>query len=137
MDRKQRRAYYREHHQYLATLSATLTLVPESEWPPYPKKPIKIWRSKHFLVQLWDASTAAYPGMLRLSVCRSAMRPDGHWEDGITWDELQAIKRELGYGDRYAVEIYPRDKDIEYVANFRHLWLPAEPLDIGWIQERR
>ena len=60
------------------------------------------------------------------------MNPDGRWKDDITWDELQEIKRQAGYGNQMAVEIYPDDLDIVNVANMRHLWILDEPLPIGW-----
>jgi len=72
---------------------------------------------------------------VRLTVNRTAMRPDGEWEDGITWDELQAIKREIGYGDYYAIEVYPKDADLVDLANMRHLWVPAEDLPYGWFRQ--
>lgn len=54
------------------------------------------------------------------------------WVDNITWDELMQIKREIGLGDRDAVEIFPADKDIVNVANMRHLWVTASPVMFAW-----
>lgn len=52
--------------------------------------------------------------------------------DGLTWDELQAIKRDVGFGDWHGLEIYPPDQQVVNVANIRHIWISPEPLWIGW-----
>lgn len=49
------------------------------------------------------------------------VRKDMH--DGITWDELQKIKHGCGYGEKDAVEFYPRDADIFNTGNVRHLFV--------------
>ena len=47
--------------------------------------------------------------------------------DGITWDVLQAIKDDVLGSDVMAIEMYPRDCDLVYEINARHLWeVPAE-----------
>lgn len=56
---------------------------------------------------------------------------DGNWIDGITWDELMEIKRQCGFGDRLAVEIYPPDEHIVNVANMRHLFICNE-INVPW-----
>lgn len=89
-----------------------------------------MWISRDFLVQVFLEKRA-----IRLSVNRTTIQSDGRWSDRITWDELQAIKREVGYGDRFAVEIYPADRDLVNVANMRHLWILRDPLGIGWRSE--
>lgn len=90
--------------------------------------PLEVWRSRRSVVQVYSEAN----GVLRMSVNRPALREDGRWRDGLTWDELQRLKREIGRGDLYAVEVYPRDADVVNVANMRHLWLLPEPLPIGW-----
>lgn len=115
-----------------ASLPKTLVEIPPHEWPSLEgmkKPPIKVWRSSGFLVQIY----AEQEGILRMSVCRTAINTDGtRWQEGITWDDLQRLKRECGFGAHDAVEIYPRDVDIVNVANMRHLWLLSEPLPFGW-----
>jgi len=130
MNRKERRAYKREQNAFRKGLPEVLTLVPPEEMPDYPKL-LKAWRSQRYAVQLYDEMNTM-PGLLRLSICRAQWHHYGSWKDGLTWDELQDIKRECGYGNVYAVEVYPRDRDLINVANFRHLWLLAVPLPIGW-----
>ena len=56
----------------------------------------------------------------------------GEWGDNIPWRELQRIKREVGYGDRDAVEIFPADRDVVNVANMRHLWIVSKPIEFAW-----
>lgn len=71
----------------------------------------------------------------RLTVNRVHLGADGHWCQDITWEELQRVKRECGYGNYYGVEVYPREGDVVRDCNMRHLWLFAEPLAIGWTKE--
>ena len=43
--------------------------------------------------------------------------------DGITWDELQKIKNECGFGAFDAVELYPANDDVIDTGNWRHLYI--------------
>lgn len=138
--RSLRNQMLRENAAIIGKLSARLTPIPIEELNAIPlppdvpdlKRPVMAWRSRNYLVQVFIAATAEYPLMLRMSVNRAKVRPDGKWEDGLTWDELNAIKAELGYGDWYGIEIFPPTADIQNVANMRHLWLLETPLPIGF-----
>lgn len=44
----------------------------------------------------------------------------------LTWNELQEVKRDAGYEDRTAIEVYPRHDEIVNCANIRHLWVLPE-----------
>ena len=110
--------------------SKKLTEIPRSKWPSdNEKNKTRIFRSRRFLVQEFSEKNS-----IRISVNRTSMNINGRWEENITWDELQEIKREIGYGDMCAVEIFPKDKDIVNVANMRHLWVQSEQSEIGWIK---
>lgn len=100
------------------------------EYVAGPAVPVKAWRSREFLVQEF----AALPdGVFRLSVNRTHVDPGSlRWVDGITWDDLQRLKREAGYGDREAVEIYPPDGCVVDVANIRHLWILPDRMPFSW-----
>jgi len=90
----------------------------------------RVWRSRDFLVQEY---AEAEPVLVRLSVLRTTLDPKlGRWVDGITWDELQAIKSEIGYGSHDALELYPADQDVVNVANLRHLWVMRELATFAW-----
>jgi hypothetical protein len=89
-----------------------------------------VWRSRNFLVQEYDLQ-AKYPALVRLSICRTSISGD-RWRDGISWDDLQRLKNECGYGGLDAVEIFPADNDVVNVANMRHLWVMAEPVRFAW-----
>lgn len=123
--RNQRRQLEKEN----AGLPKVLQEVPRSQWPAQRTHILRVFRSRHFLVQEYPAPA---PATVRLSVCRSTLGEGGRWVDGISWDELQQIKRECGYGDADAVEVYPSDADVVNVANMRHLWIMAEPLQFSW-----
>jgi hypothetical protein len=106
----------------------TLARIPRERWPDDgDSKRVAVFRSSKYLVQVFEEKTG-----IRLSINRTALDASGDWDAGLSWDELQIIKSELGYGDWYGVEVYPRDRDIVNVANMRHLWLMQEPLQIGW-----
>ena len=113
--------------------SKQLQPVPKSMWPATDDNPdrISVWVSQDYLVQAFEE-----PGAIRLSINRTEMCADGRWSDNISWDDLQDIKRQLGHGDAYAVEVYPRDRDIVEVANMRHLWILPAPLHIGWFADQ-
>jgi hypothetical protein len=110
--------------------------VPRTEWPRdlTPRGLKEFWVSPDYLVQ----RTVQPDGQERLSINRTTRTPDGaRWADGITWDELQAIKRHVGCGDCWAVEVYPPDAEVVDVANIRHLWLlPSDGPNIGWRASR-
>ncbi len=110
--------------------SAALVEQPVDHMPAvYRKaKATRAWRSRPFLVVLWSDER----GYHRLSCQRTTLRADGQWEDGITWDDLMRLKREAGFGDRWAIEIYPDDANVVNVANMRHLWLWHEAPPCAW-----
>lgn len=86
---------------------------------------IKVFKGRGFLVQV-----RKHNDTIRLSINKVKHHfEDGRpiWEDGITWDELQAIKNECGYADKWMCEYYPPEEDVINVANIRHLWLMDKP----------
>lgn len=109
--------------------------IPREQWPmdPGPNGPARVLRSSVFLMQVYQEAR----GVLRLTVQRNALNPDGSWVDGISWDDLQALKREAGYADRQAVEVYPADRDVVNVSNLRHLWLLPEGVSMPFAWRRR
>lgn len=94
--------------------------------------PVRAWRSRDFLVQLY---VDRHSGCQRLSVNRTELNSDGGWKDGITWDDLQRLKREAGFGNMWALEVYRADDDLVYDANIRHLFLFAERPAFAWTRE--
>lgn len=56
-------------------------------------------------------------GILHLKVWKE----DG--SDGITWDELMAVKNEFLGEEVEAIEIYPPQNEVVNDANIRHLWV--------------
>lgn len=105
--------------------------LPPEQWPPLVKsddqRPVRMLRSRDFIVLLFDDRSG-----LRLSVCRTVWGKGERFADGIAWDDLQRLKAEAGYGDRWAVEIYPPDERVVNDANMRHLWLLDEAPGCGW-----
>lgn len=112
-----------------------LAELPPSEWPAEyvalaPKGLTRVLLSGRFLVQEFAPVEG---GAVRLTVNRVKRKADlSSWQDGITWDELQRLKTEAGYGDAFAVEVYPADEDLVAVANMRHLWVLPEPPPFAW-----
>ena len=110
-----------------------LTRIPRDQWPadqrPGGCNRVGVWASREFLVQVFRDELR---GTTRLSINRAHFGADGRWLADISWDELQAIKREIGFGDFWAVECFPPESDVVNVANMRHLWLLTEPPAYGW-----
>lgn len=91
--------------------------------------PRKAWRSRFFLVQLFKDGQH-----YRLSVNRCGIDAEGGWKGDITWDELMECKRQCGYGDHWAIEVYPPDEHVVNVANIRHLFLLEQPPACAWLK---
>lgn len=124
-NRAQRRAMQAALVAANRAFGPVLAEIPREAWPEWRQgdhPPQRVLRSREFLVQVFCHERA-----VRLSVSRTALRTDGRWEDGITWDELQRLKAEAGYGAYWAVEVYPPDDEVVNVGNLRHLWLTDAP----------
>jgi hypothetical protein len=104
---------------------------PREKWPSAGAPGVlAVYRSKGFLVQVFYEPA---PVVVRLSILRTAIKTNGEWQENITWEELQRLKREAGYGNCDAVEVYPDDRDVVNVANMRHLWiLQPDSLPFAW-----
>lgn len=132
LNRHERRSAILFMEQENAKFPDRLAEIPCDQWPD-PRGitliPVRVLRSKEFAVMVY----AEAGGVLRLSVNRSHVDPQTlRWVDGITWDELQALKSEAGYGDREAIEIYPPDSDVVNVGSLRHLWVLPERMPFSW-----
>lgn len=138
LNRNERRTMAAYARAEAARRPATLTEIPRARWPAHyltdPKAPTKVYESRKYLAQLYDVGAREGRTVMRLSVCRVTLKEDGRWEEGLQWDELMQVKREIGFAELYAVEVYPQDSEVVNVANMRHLWLLATPLTIGWFR---
>ena len=94
---------------------------------PFP--PERVWRNKRYLVSLYIDSIN---GHLRLSIQRTTINDDGTYEDGISWDKLQEIKSQVGFGDWWGLEVFPVDWHLVNVSNIRHIWLFRERPPFAW-----
>jgi len=131
------RSQRRELERQNAKMPRELRLVPRDEWPlEHQHGPIlRVWRSRDYLVQEYAEEA---PVLVRLSVLRTTLDPAaGRWVDGITWDELQSIKGQCGYGQHDALELYPPDSDVVNVANLRHLWVMRDLQSFAWRSKER
>jgi len=131
MTSKELRLNRRYLHEENKKWPAQLKPVPREDWPTgarFTCTRINLLRSKEFAVQVIQEAN----GVVRLTVNRSELDNEGGWKEGITWDELQRLKNEAGYGAQQAVEIYPPESDVVNVANMRHLWILPEPLPFAW-----
>lgn len=110
-----------------------LTLVDPAFWPAdagYQDNRKEVWVSNKYLVQVFIEDN----DIIRVSINRTTKNSEGEWEDNLTWDEIQQIKTDIGAADLYAIEVYPRGRDVVNIANMRHIWLLPEPLNIGWFK---
>lgn len=76
------------------------------------------WRNNIYAVQVF-----ARAGAMHLAI----RRHDGAEVRG--WSDLQRIKTELYGPERVAIEIYPRESELENAANMRHLFVLPEDED--------
>jgi len=110
--------------------------ISEASWPRFglsdERLRTEVWISKSFIAQVFVEED----GNIRISINRATKSPDGRWVDGITWDELQDVKGQIGRSQCAAYEVFPAEADVINVANMRHLWIPKEPLDFGWRREK-
>lgn len=97
--------------------------------------PVQAWESQNYHAQLYPEQPVEGRECLRLSIGRSSVRVDGQFDDNLSWDELMQVKRQTGFADWYALEVYPPDEFIVNVANLRHLWLFGEPWPLGWLRK--
>lgn len=115
----------------VSPLDLNFEQIPESRWAPgafyKAGQAPEVWASQDFFVQIYKEGEG-----FRLSINRTTVGPDGLWLDGITWDNLQAIKSAVGFGEFWAVELYPADSSVVNVANIRHLWVSPTPPPFAW-----
>lgn len=132
-----RRIVSAEQRKKLKAMNKTypkqLAEVPQEQWPPGKENDnrIRVLRSRGFLVQVFNEDDC-----LRLSINRTDIDLEGNWKENISWEQIQQLKRQAGYGNMYAVEVYPRDYDIVNVANMRHIWVLEKDVGIGWFKNR-
>lgn len=92
--------------------------------------PTRAWKSRRFVVQLYEE-----PHRVRLSVQRAGanayIRPQNRDRRPISWEELMEVKRDVGFGDCWAVEVYPPEEDAVNVSDMRHLWL-VDDVPFAW-----
>ena len=111
--------------------SKQLEPLDRSLWGSLVKNPNRfaVWTSSEFSVQAFNV-----PGdIVRLAINRNErILSPRLFADGISWDDIQAIKDKCGYADRMAVEIYPEANHILNIINARHLWILPSPLPFAW-----
>lgn len=118
-----RRRYPAHHSRTMQRLATTPTGV------SIPECVAGLWGSRDHLAVLYRDPN----GHERLTINTTLMdRSTGRWDDGITWDELMAIKSQCGFADRWAVEVFPPDGEVVDVANMRHLWLLPDRPPYAW-----
>lgn len=115
---------------------AHLLPVPAADWPKQRldarEKLVGLFRCATHLVQVYEAPA---PALVRLSIQRTMIDDQGEWVQGITWDDLQRLKSQAGYGAFDAIEVYPVDRDVVNVANIRHLWVMQSELPFKWTKK--
>lgn len=139
MNRAMRRAQASMSRDLVKQRPAKLTAIPRTEWPTLEgmtHKPVAVWVSQKYLVQIFDEQPFNGITVMRATVCRVTITNHGQWNAGIEWEELQQIKSDVGFGEWYAMELFPQDSEVVNVANMRHLWMLEKPLSIGWFKKQ-
>lgn len=85
---------------------------------------LKEGRTDHLIVQCLERDTKAWGRVTHIKVRRA----DGR--DGITWDDLWAVKNEYGFEDSYVIEVHPPKSSLVYETNMRHLWVVPEGVEV-------
>ena len=145
MDRKTRRALRVAQDNWRSQFTPQLRKIPIGDSrgaPPLAEVSSKDWVllerwvSRRLLVNLYAESRAQVTEdscFLRMVVHFLELRDDGNYREGLTWDDLQEVKRQIGRGDWCGYEVYPRDRDVINNANLRHIWLLPKHRTIGWV----
>lgn len=82
------------------------------------------WISKYFVVEVHKAKNS---GDEVLCIYRTAKDATTSRNVGdITWDELMEVKRQVGRGQVFSIEVFPPDSEIIDTENVRHLFLITE-----------
>jgi len=88
---------------------------------PFGEVATSVWKSDVYFAAAFDVG-----GVTRLSFHRLDMK------DGITWDEVQQLKHDCGYGDKDAMEFYPADDAVINTGNIRHIFIFDKPIPLVW-----
>jgi len=103
-----------------------LIKVDDIQFSPMGEKAIAVWRDDLFFCAAFDVG-----GCIRLSFHRHDLT------DGITWDEVQEIKRGCGYGDNDALECFPADDAVMNTGNIRHIFIFDKPIPLVWRRDAK
>lgn len=133
IDRPAFNAARRDHQRRLRAMPVTMTRQDQAriDATGAEAKPLQCWQSRDFLAMVYSDPQKDGTFITRISIQRTELQNDGTWKDGITWDDIHRIKREIGFGDLWAVECFPPDAAVVNVANIRHLWIVPTPA-FGW-----
>ena len=104
--------------------SKTMVEIPRNIWPApcIAGGCLQAWISRDFMAQRFVDRE-----FMRVTVMKTRMR-NGQFEDGITWDELQMVKSQIGLSQAWCCELYPPDDCVVNDFNMRHLFImPSAP----------
>jgi hypothetical protein len=133
-------AQIRELKRVNARFPAHLVAIPREQWPDMSQSPFQsgsiplgVFRSRAFALVVWQEPS----GSVRLSINRTEWdERKQRFRDDISWDDLQRLKAEAGFGDMCALEVYPPDVHVVNVANMRHIFLVANPPPFMWVRQQ-
>jgi hypothetical protein len=75
------------------------------------RAPCRAWVSRNFVVQLFDFEECPRLSIQR-SGCSALIRERNRDVRPISWDDLMEVKAAVGYGDAWAVEVYPPESEV-------------------------
>jgi hypothetical protein len=89
----------------------------------------EMWASRKFHVLILENKTN---GAEQLNIYRAEVDTKSkRWRDGISWEEMQELKKQCGRGDKIAFEPFPKDSEVINTNNIRHLFIAKENSSIG------
>lgn len=99
---------------------------------PLVNKPEAAWCSRSFVVQLYPRESGAQRLTVQRTGANSYIRPSRRDLRSISWDDLMAVKAGVGFGLRWAVEVYPAELCVLNDCPMRHLWMLDEAPPFAW-----
>lgn len=130
---------FKQVNRYIAResqkFSEEMQQIPCEQWTSIHKstkcKTLALWRSKKFMAQVVQEPN----GSIRISINRTSINSKYQFIDGISWDDLQNIKNQIGFQDHDCIELYPAQEDVVNVANIRHLFVLPETSFYNWVKK--
>jgi hypothetical protein len=118
LDKPGRRQYFKEFERQRRSWPPQMTPLPlPADLPPDQQQIKAQWRSRWHLAIHWKRDGHEYLNMHRVEMDQTGM-----WLPGITWEDMQAIKQQCGFGLMVGHVLFPSNYD-PVPQNIYTMWL--------------